>query len=141
MLIMLSRLAGPFTFVPALTVYITFTVMTYPAFMQHPITLAIIMASGFLLPIILEIGGVLPRTWEMAEGIGLLSRSGAMEISKSSSGIIVVAASLVTILMAARQSAVLARLNRNNQQRLVAQAWHLAQLLPGAASRTRSLAP
>jgi hypothetical protein len=130
MLVMLSRLAGPFTFVPALTVYITFTVMTYPAFMKRPIVLAIIMAGGFIFPILLELGGALAPTWEMAPGVGLVSHSGAINVDKTSSAVIVVAASLVTILMAARQSAVLARLNRNNQHRLVAQAWHLAQLLP-----------
>ena len=140
MLVMLSRLAGPFTFVPALTVYITFTVMTYPAFMQHPIALAIIMGGGFLAPILLEVAGVLPRTWEMAEGVGLLSRSGAIAVDKRSSAVIVVLASLVTILMAARQSAVLARANRNNQHRLVAQAWHLAQLLPRVAPRQKTIA-
>jgi len=136
MLVMLSRLAGPFTFVPALTVYITFTVMTYPAFLQRPVALAIIMGGGFMTPILLEVAGVLPRTWEVADGVGLLSRSGAIEVDKQSSAIIVVVASLVTILMAARQSAVLARANRNNQHRLVAQAWHLAQLLPRVAPRT-----
>ena len=140
MLIMLSRLAGPFTFVPALTVYITFTVMTYPAFMQRPVALAIIMGGGFLVPILLEVAGVLSRTWEMAEGVGLLSRSSAIEVDKQSSAIIVVLASLVTILMAARQSAVLARANRNNQHRLVAQAWHLAQLLPRVAPRVKTTA-
>ena len=138
LLVMLSRLAGPFTFVPALTVYITFTVMTYPAFLRRPWALAIIMGGGFLVPIFLELTGVLPRTWEMLEGVGLVSRSGALEVSKRSSAIIVVMASLVTILMAARQSAVLARANRANQQRLVAQAWHLAQLLPRVAPRARS---
>jgi hypothetical protein len=135
MLVMLSRLAGPFTFVPALTVYITFTVMTYPAFIQRPIALAIIMAGGFFLPILLELLHVLPRTWQLAPGVGLLSYSGAINVDKASSAVIVVAASLVTILMAARQSAVLARLNRNNQHRLVAQAWHLAQLLPRVAAK------
>ena len=135
MLVMLSRLAGPFTFVPALTVYITFTVMTYPAFLQRPIALAIIMAGGFMAPILLEVAGVLPKTWEMAKDVGLISRSGAIAVDKTSSAVIVVVASLVTILMAARQSAVLARANRNNQHRLVAQAWHLAQLLPRVAPR------
>jgi len=133
---MLSRLAGPFTFVPGLTVYITFTVMTYPAFLRRPVALAVIMAGGFLMPIVLELAGALPRTWEVAEGLGLLSRSGAIEIGQRSTAIIVIVASLVTILMAARQSAVLARANRNNQHRLVAQAWHLAQLLPRVAPRT-----
>jgi serine/threonine protein kinase len=140
MLVMLSRLAGPFTFVPALTVYITFTVMTYPAFMQHPVALAIIMGGGFIVPILLELAGVLPRTWEMAEGIGLVSRSSAIAVDKHSSAVIVVVASLVTILMAARQSAVLSRANRNNQHRLVAQAWHLAQLLPRVAPRVKTTA-
>ena len=140
MLVMLSRLAGPFTFVPALTVYLTFTIMTYPQFLERPFALATIMMVGFLGPIILEVTGVLPRTWEMVEGVGLLSRSGAIEVSKSSSAIIVVVASLVTILMAARQSAVLARANRKNQMRLVAQAWHLAQLLPRVAPRPKTSA-
>jgi len=139
MLVMLSRLAGPFTFVPALTVYITFTVMTYPAFLRRPVALAVIMAGGFLMPIVLELAGALPRTWEVAEGLGLLSRSGAIEIGQRSTAIIVIVASLVTILMAARQSAVLARANRNNQHRLVAQAWHLAQLLPRVAPRARTV--
>jgi serine/threonine-protein kinase len=140
MLIMLGRLAGPFTFVPALTVYITFTVMTYPAFLRYPAPLAIIMATGFLLPIILEVTDVLPRTWDMVEGIGLISHSSAIAVDNSSSAVIVVAASLVTILMAARQSAVLARANRNNQHALVAQAWHLAQLLPRVAPRAKTTA-
>jgi hypothetical protein len=108
--------------------------------MQHPVALAIIMGGGFLAPILLEVAGVLPKTWEMAPGVGLLSRSGAINVDKESSAVIVVLASLVTILMAARQSAVLARANRKNQHRLVAQAWHLAQLLPRVAPRQRTVA-
>ena len=138
MLILLGRLAGPFTFVPALTVYVTFTIMTYPQFVKHSLSLAVIMTASFVVPLVLELTGILPRTWQVIEGLGLVTtRGGSLQLDTTSAAVIVVVGTLITIVMAARQSAVLARANAGNQRRLVAQAWHLAQLLPRVAPRPK----
>ena len=47
-----SRIAGPFTFVPALVSFITASVITYPAFLERSWVLTTIMLAGMLVPIL-----------------------------------------------------------------------------------------
>jgi len=132
-LVLLGRLGGAFTFVPALVSYITASVITYPAFLERSWVLIAIMAGGFLLPFGLELGHVIERTWEIQEH-GILVRGNAMELGGMSALVTVIAASVATVVMAGIQSAVLGRANREAQHRLVTVAWHLHQLLPTAAT-------
>jgi len=135
-LVLLSRLGGAFTFVPALVSYITASVITYPAFLERSWVLIAVMVGGFLLPFGLELGGVIERTWEIREH-GILVRGHAMELGGMSALITVIAASVATVVMAGIQCAVLGRANREAQHQLVTVAWHLRQLLPAPEAPLR----
>ncbi len=129
LLVLLSRMAGPFTFVPALTCVVTMSVMSYPAFIRRSWVLIIIMIASFVIPLVLEARGLLSMTWELREG-GLFSHAGALVISGAPTFTLIVGATLATFAIAGFHASSLARANRQAQQKLVAQAWHLRQLLP-----------
>ncbi len=129
MLAMMSRMVGPFTFVPALACIMMMSTMAYPAFSERPWVLMVIIISGFLIPIGLEAAGLLDITWEVTP-LGLLSRAGALAIEGRPTVTLVIAASVVTMIVAGIHASRNARTNREAQRRLVMQAWHLQQLLP-----------
>ena len=129
LLVLLSRMAGPFTFVPALTCVVMMSCMSYPAFIQRSWVLIVIMVASFAIPLLLEARGLLDMTWELREG-GLYSHAGALVISGSRTLALVVGATLTTFVIAGIHASSLARTNRAAQLQLVTQAWHLRQLLP-----------
>lgn len=103
----------------ALVVFITASVITYPAFLHRPAVLLAMMLGSYLVPLGplgLEVADAIPRTWEGPPALVTL-----------------VLASAATVVMAGIQSVKLARANRDAQHRLVIQAWHLQQLLPARA--------
>jgi hypothetical protein len=132
---LLGRVAGELTVVPALLAFITASVITYPMFLERPLVLLAIMLGGLFVPLVLEATGVIARSWELRDG-GLLLRGVAMNYGSVSAVITVLLAATATIVMAAVQSTVLGRAARSAQHKLVAQAWHLSQLLP---AQTRPL--
>ncbi len=139
LLVMLTRMAGPFTFVPALACFMVMSMMSYPAFVSRrwaPWVLISTIVAGFVGPILLEEAGVLHSTWAIRDG-ELVSHAGALELHGSSSVAMVIAASLVTIVMAGIHASSIARASRQQQHQLVTQAWHLGQLLPASAGRLR----
>ncbi len=128
---LMGRMAGPFTFVPALVCVVTMSVMAYPAFLQRSWVLIVTMITSFSIPLVLEAQGLLPRTWELRDG-GLFSHAGALVISGTPTMVLVIGATLATVAIAGIHAAALGRSNRHAQQQLVTQAWHLQQLLPAA---------
>jgi len=136
LLVMLTRLAGPFTFVPALACFMVMSMMSYPAFVARPWTPWVLISTivaGFVGPIFLEQAGLLHSTWDIRDG-ELVSHAGALELHGASSVALVIAASLATIIMAGIHGAASARASRQQQHQLVTQAWHLGQLLPAGAN-------
>jgi serine/threonine-protein kinase len=133
LLVLLSRMAGPFTFVPALACFMIMSVMSYPAFVQRPWALIATIIVGFLAPIVLEQLDLLPMTWELRAG-QLISHAGALELGGSSSLWMVLIASVATILIAGVHAATVSKANRSSQHQLAMQAWHLRQLIPAATT-------
>ena len=131
LLIMLSRMAGPFTFVPALACFIVMSTMSYPAFSARPVGLIVTILAGFVAPLVLEWTGVLAKTWDLANGM-LISHAGALQLEGTSSVAMVVGAAVVTIAIAGVHAAVTAKAFRSAQRQLVMQTWHLRQLLPAS---------
>jgi eukaryotic-like serine/threonine-protein kinase len=129
LLVMLSRMAGPFTFVPALACFMTASMMAYPSLGAHPGILIVTILAGFLVPIGLELVDVLAQTWELRDGM-LVSHAGALELQGTSSVTMVVVGSVATIAVAGVHNAVTAKAYRSAQRQLVMQTWHLRQLLP-----------
>ncbi|MBV8761931.1 MAG: serine/threonine protein kinase [Deltaproteobacteria bacterium] len=134
--VMLARLAGPFTFVPALVSFVTASVITYPAFLERPAVLLATMLGGWLLPIGLEVAHILPATWTI-DHTGLAIHGGAIALDSSAAIGLMIVASLAAVVMAGVQSTVLGRAHRKAQHQLVAQAWQLRQLLPIDPSAAR----
>jgi len=129
LLVAISRMAGPFTFVPALACFMTMSLMSYPAFVHRPWPVIAIIATAFLLPVTLEAAGLLGVTWELRDG-ELISHAGALRVQGTDTVIMIMFASIVTIVIAGVHSAGSAKARRAAQQQLVTQAWHLQQLLP-----------
>ena len=128
-IIMLGRLAGPFTFVPAVVSFVTASVITYPAFLERPLVLLATMIGGWVVPIGLEAAHVIPASWALHDG-GLVIHGNAIEVGSTGALVLVILASLAAVVMAGVQSTVLGRAHRAAQHKLVAQAWQLRQLLP-----------
>ena len=131
LLALMGRMAGPFTFVPALMCVVTMSVMAYPAFIERSWILIATMIASFAIPLVLEAQGLLPTTWDLRDG-GLFSHAGALVISGTPTAILVIGATVATVIVAGIHAAALGRSNRSAQQQLVMQAWHLRQLLPAA---------
>jgi serine/threonine-protein kinase len=132
---MLGRIVGEITVVPALLSFITASVITYPMFLERPAVLGGIMLGGLFLPLVLELIGIIPPTFQLREG-GILMKSNAMDFGGKAAVATLLLASTATIVNSAIQSTVLGRANRAAQHKLVIQAWHLSQLLP---TQTRPL--
>ncbi len=133
LLALLGRMAGSFTFVPALTCVVTMSAMSYPAFIQRSWVLILLMVASFIIPLALEARGLLSMTWELRDG-GLFSHAGALVISQTRTFALVVGATLATVVVAGFHASSLARTNRRAQLALVTQAWHLRQLLPATTA-------
>ena len=125
----MSRLAGPFTYVPALTCVVITSTMAYPHFMVRSWMLIVLLALGFLIPIGLELAGVVSRTWEIRDG-QLMTHAAALKIEGTPTLIMLISASLAMIVIAGILAARIYRIGRDAQRQLATQAWHLRQLLP-----------
>lgn len=129
LLALLGRLAGPFTFVPALTCVIIMSSMTYPAFVRRSWVLILIMVASFVVPLALEARGLLAQTWELRGG-GLFSHGGALVLSGAPTLALIIGATLATVVVSGFHASAIARATQRAQLALVTQAWHLRQLLP-----------
>ena len=128
---LLGRMAGPFTFVPGITCIIMMSMMAYPTFTTRSWLLVVIVAVGFLVPVGLELATVLNSTWEIRDGL-FISHAGALELDGVPTLSLLIGASVATIVIAGVHASRIYRAGRAAQNQLVAQAWHLRQLLPSA---------
>ncbi|NVB84336.1 MAG: serine/threonine protein kinase [Kofleriaceae bacterium] len=129
LLALLSRMAGPFTFVPALACVVIMSSMAYPTFTERPAVLLVLIVVGFLVPIGLEHEGLLSMTWEI-DGGKLISHAGALSLQGTPTLAMLIGASVATIAIAGIHAARIYRAGRDAQRRLLMQTWHLRQLLP-----------
>ena len=131
---LLTRMIGPFTFVPALSCVIVMSVAAYPQFDGRRSWVLIgTMLVGFSVPIALEHFGSIARTWSIEAGT-LVSHAGALEVNDRSTVVLIVTASVATIAIAGVHAARIYGANREAQRQLATQAWHLRQLLPAAST-------
>jgi len=125
----LTRMAGPFTFVPAITCVVIMSVMAYPIFIEKSFALIGLIIVGFLVPIVLELTDQVTRTWEIKDG-ALISHAGALEIGGTPTLAMLIGASIATIVIAGVHAGRIYRASRDANRALVMQSWHLRQLLP-----------
>lgn len=84
---------------------------------------------AWLVPAVLEHGDVLPSTWSFERG-AITSTSRLLDIDGLPSIIAVFGTNVLALWIAAFHASTLTRANIDAERRLVAQAWHLRQLLP-----------
>ncbi len=124
-----GRITGPLIIVPGVTCLVAWAALMYPALLRRPFVVVITVLAAWLVMPVLEYVGQLSPTWEIAGG-KITSWSTTIDLDGTSAIAFVFGSSLITICIAAFHSASLARANMAAQRQLVAQAWHLKQLLP-----------
>ena len=85
--------------------------------------------KDYEIPIALEVAGVFSRTWEIKNS-SLISHAGALELDGAPTLILLIGASIATIVIAGIHAARIYRSGREANRQLVMQSWHLRQLLP-----------
>ncbi len=136
---LLSRAISPWTFVPALTCIMIMSMMAYPQFSSRPWILLSLFVTGFSVLIGLEVRGFIDPGWEIRDG-SIVLHGMALQITSSSTLMLLFVASIATIVMAGVHAAATYRAGRQAQQQLVMQAWHLQQLLPASRSSAQLIA-
>jgi eukaryotic-like serine/threonine-protein kinase len=138
----MTRMAGPFTFVPGLAIIIVMSSMAYPRFLVRPALLVALVTLGYLLPIVLELSHVWPATFEIRDG-ELIGHAGALVLEGRPTLILLVGSAITMLVIAGIYAARLYRLGRDAQRQLVIHAWHLGHFLPSAqlARRASSAIP
>jgi len=128
----MTRMAGPFVFVPGVAIIIVMSSMAYPQFLARPVLLVALVALGYLIPVVLELVHALPGTFEV-RGNELVSHAGALSLhGRPTLGLLV--SSVVAMLgVAGVYAARLYRLGRSAQHQLLVHAWHLRHFLPSKA--------
>jgi len=134
LVIAMARLAGPFTFVPALACVVIMSSMAYPPFIKRPWLLVSIVTVGFLVPIALELTHIVDMTWEIKNN-ELISHAGALKLEGVPTTTMLILGSVAMIVVAGMFAARFYRTGRDAQRQLVIQAWHLGHLLPTATAQ------
>ena len=129
----MTRMAGPFVFVPGLAIIIVMSSMAYPHFLSRPVLLVGLVTVGFLLPVALELAHVLPATFEI-RGNELLSHAGALRLAGRPTVGLLVGSVVAMLGVAGVYAARLYRTGRAAQRQLLVHAWHLGHFLPSKAT-------
>ena len=87
--------------------------------------------------VILEQLGVLAPTWQIVDGVGLWMTGDVFHLGGAPMIALLVAGNTALIVVNTAFGHSLAKTRRDAQRRLEIQAWHLRQLLPVEAPRTR----
>ena len=125
---MVSRLVGPFIVAPTLAATTLIGYAAHPKFGRVTIVGAI-LGSGVAIPWLLEVFGVLDRTYAFRDGKLELSS----DVIRFSAAPVQFAFALLLVLLlvvVAAFSRTLAHRQREASQQLELQAWHLRQIVP-----------
>jgi hypothetical protein len=106
------------------------SVMAYPVFVERAWLLIVMVVGGFLMPIALEMYGYISPTWEIRpggpadHGAGeMVSKAGALAVNGTTTVLLVIIASVATLVIAGLHAASIIGANRQAQHKLVA-GWH-----------------
>jgi serine/threonine protein kinase len=124
-----ERAIGPFFIVPGLIATITVALVSFPQLIDRPRFVIGAMIASFLIPVTLELTGVLHGTWELVEG-GVLSKSPSVDVTGALGTLFLILTHVAMILVIGFYARALALSRRDFQRKLEIQAWHLGQLLP-----------
>jgi serine/threonine-protein kinase len=122
-----ARMFSPLILGPALAVATVAALSSFPKLRAS--TVFIVMSAGVVLPLILEMVGVVPPLVMFSEG-AITIHSGALDIGRTSTPLMLCAAHVSVIVIVGLVVRSLALARRDALRKLEGQAWMLAQLLP-----------
>ncbi|HEU0030419.1 MAG TPA: serine/threonine-protein kinase [Kofleriaceae bacterium] len=125
-----DRLFSPFILAPAVACLFAWASAMYPQLLRHFWSVVTVIVASWLVPPLLEYLGYLPASWSVSEG-AITITSDALRIGGARTGALVLAVNLFVVLVGAYHGFMLARASHHAHRKLVSQAWHLQQLLPG----------
>jgi len=126
---LLSRLFGPLIITPVVSCIMAVSLTSYPALMAHARIVIPMLVAAWLGPVLLELAGVLERTWRVVDG-AVISTSHVVELSSTATSALLIFGNCMAIIVVGAFANALARSRREAQRSVEIQAWHLKQLLP-----------
>ncbi len=126
---LLSRTFGSLIIVPAVTCIMAVSLTSYPLLIDRRWTVVALLLASWLVPVVLELTGVVPSTFELEKHVLMLT-SHVMSIEGHHTLAILIGSNLVTIAVVALFANALATSRRNAQRQSEITAWNLKQLLP-----------
>ena len=126
---LLSRTYGSLIIVPAVTCVMAVSLTSYPLLIDRRWIVILLLVASWLVPVVLELGGVVPGTFGLEEHVLRLT-SHVMSIEGNHTLAILIGSNVVTIVVIGLFASALATSRRNAQRQTEITAWHLRQLLP-----------
>jgi eukaryotic-like serine/threonine-protein kinase len=128
-IVIFSRMLGPFMLTPIMTLGVLLSFSSSPRLLSRPylIWLWLFLAVG--IPIAAELSGLFPRTFELDHGV-VVTTSQFYFLHGTVSELVLIFGNLVFMVIAVRFMISLSRSREEAHQKLLAQAWHLEQMLP-----------
>ncbi len=126
---LLSRTYGSMIIVPAVTCIMAVSLTSYPLLIDRRGAVISLLVASWLVPVLLELGGTLNGTFELAHH-ELLLTSHVMSIDGNHTMAILIGSNVVTIIVIGLFASALATSRRNALRQTEITAWHLKQLLP-----------
>ncbi len=126
---LMSRIFGSLVVAPAVTCIMALSLTSYPQNIDRGRFVITTIVASWLLPVGLELAGILQPTWRVVEG-AIISTSPMVEIGGTATVALLVVTNVMTIVVFAIFANQLAVSRRDAQRQVEIQAWHLRRLLP-----------
>ena len=137
-IVVFSRIAGPFMLTPTIIVGILLSFTSNPRMLAKPWLIALWGLLAVMLPITLELTGVIPKTFEVVNG-AILTTSEFYRLKGPIEEIALIVANAGFVATSALFAFGVSRNREDVSKKLHVQAWHLRQLLPtGRSWRTQT---
>ncbi len=127
--ILLSRLFGPFVIVPAVACSTAVSFLVFPPLIDRWWLVVAPLAVALVAPLVLEELGVFARTFEIVGGT-LITRPVAIGFAGTPALVVLISANFGVLISTTLLVRAVAKAQREAQRVTEAQAWHLSQLLP-----------
>ena len=124
-----ARVCGPFMLTPLVGCGVALSMAANPWFIERAWAVAGWMAAVTLIPVGLELTGVVAPTWGITDDV-VWMRSAAFQLAPTFTAFVLVFASVLTTVAVALYARAIHRARAAAQRRTSIQAWHLRKLLP-----------
>ena len=127
--VMFSRLTGPFVLTPMLICAILLSASSLPELMERRWALVLWTLACALAPLLLEWAGVFAQSWHV-DGTGLVSYGTAFYAGETVDAVVLIAGNIAGLLVVGLFARTIGRDRRDAERRIQLQLWRFQQLLP-----------